>query len=182
MAVEIEKKYRLTDEQVGYLEDELARSAADFVGEEFEENTIFGGGVLDNVGAILRIRKVGAKGILTFKKRIDNDSAIKHQIEHESEFSNVTELREIVLNLGFAPRVVYEKIRKTWLFRNVEVVLDELPFGKFMEIEGAVTDIKEAEMVLGIEGFAAENETYPRLASSTGTRVGEVIEARFPPK
>jgi len=180
MSIEIEKKYRLTAEQVSYLEDELANVAANFVGEEFEENMIYGGGVLDERNAILRIRTTNDRAILTYKQRIENDSDIKHQIEHESEFENVSELREIVENLGFMPRLVYEKRRKTWRLREVEIVLDTLPFGEFMEIEGSITAIKEAEMILDIEGFVAESETYPRLTARLGTKVGNVIESRFP--
>ena len=59
-------------------------------------------------------------------------------------------------------------------------MLDTLPFGEFMEIEGSITAIKEAEMILDIEGFVAESETYPRLTARLGTMVGNVIESRFP--
>lgn len=179
MSVEVEKKYRLTDAQVGHLEDELAAVAADFIGEEFEENTIYGGGVLDETRAILRIRTMGDRAVLTYKRRIENNSDIKHQVEHESEFSNVDELREIVLSLGFKPRLIYEKRRKSWRMREVEIVLDELPFGKFMEIEGPLTAIREAEMILGAEDLIVEHETYPRLTARLGIKTGEVIEARF---
>lgn len=179
MAIEIEKKYRLTVEQVRYIEDELSEVAADFVGEEFEENTIYGGGVLDEIAAMIRIRRVGGKSILAFKRRFQSDSDLKHQIEHESEISDVETIAAILAELKLGPRVIYEKRRKTWKFKDVEIVLDELPFGLFMEIEGSITQIAEAEMILGIENFEVERETYPRLATRLGVDADGVKEARF---
>jgi len=179
LGIEIEKKYHLTTEQARYVEDELAAVAASFIGEEFEENTIYGGGVLDDLAPILRIRRIGSKSILTFKRRIQNGSDVKHQIEHESEISDPESIAAILLELKFSARIVYEKRRKTWRFKNVEIVLDELPFGLFMEIEGSITQISEAEMILGIEDFEVEPQTYPRLATKLGKKVGDVIEARF---
>ena len=81
--------------------------------------------------------------------------------------------------LGLARVLIYEKKRRTYKFRSVEVVLDELPFGLFMEIEGSLTAIKEAEMLLGVEELEVEYETYPRLTARFGTKNGSVVEARF---
>ena len=179
MAIEIEKKYKLTPEQGQYVEDELASVAANFVGEDFEENTICGGGILDEQLAILRIRRTEKKATMTYKRRIQNASDAKHQIEHESEISDPNNVAAIFSELGFLPRIVYEKRRKTWKLRNIEIVLDELPFGLYMEIEGSITEIKEAEMILGIEDFEVEQETYPRLTVRLGTKKDGVVEARF---
>lgn len=179
MGIEIEKKYRLTSDQAAWVEDELASVAADYIGEEFEENSIYGGGVLDEMRAILRIRRTETRNILTLKRRIEDAFDAKQQIEYESEVSDPESIAEILTELKFVPRIVYEKRRKTWRFRQVEIVLDELPFGLYMEIEGAVTDIKEAEIMLGIEDFEVEPETYPRLARRMGVDTGSVVEARF---
>jgi adenylate cyclase, class 2 len=179
MAIEIEKKYRLTDAQQEYVLSELAAAGAQFVGDDFEENIIYGGHILDEQAAILRIRRTRDRTILTYKRRIANDLPVKQQIEHESEFTDGAGLADILNSLGFEPRLVYEKRRKTWKFGTVEIVLDQLPFGQFMEIEGSITGIKEAEIVLGIEGFEVENETYPRLTARLGIQCGNVIESRF---
>ena len=81
--------------------------------------------------------------------------------------------------LGFKPVLVYEKRRHTWSLGETEVVIDELPFGLFMEIEGSEPEIEAAERTLGIEGLPSEHETYPQLTDKHGQRLGEVVEARF---
>lgn len=179
MAIETEKKYRLTDEQKQYVLDALAEVEAEYEGEDAEENMIYGGGVLDEDDSVLRVRKTQDKTILTFKKTIQNDFNIKQRTEHETEIADSNEIEKIIENLGFAPRLVYEKRRKTWHFRSVEIVLDELPFGSFMEIEGSITAIAEAEMFLGIEDYETEHATYPHLTMKHGVRNGNLVEARF---
>lgn len=179
MAIEIEKKYRLTEARKQFVLDSLAEIGAEYEGEDYEENTIYGGGILDAQIAVLRVRKTQDKTILTFKQSIQNEYDIKQRTEHETEVANAHELEKIIENLGFAPRLVYEKRRKTWHFRAVEIVLDELPFGDFMEIEGSITAIAEAEMFLDIEDYETEHETYPRLTARLGKLNGNVVEARF---
>lgn len=176
--IEIEKKYRITAEQRAMVEQALAESGCKLKAEEFEENIIYGGALLAE-GGVVRVRTTERRTLLTFKKRIESASDIKHQIEHETEVSDPEQLKKILENLGLAPRLVYEKRRRTWDFRNVEVMLDELPFGSFMEIEGSLLSIREAEMMLGLEEFHAEVLTYPRLTAKHGIQRGSVIEARF---
>ncbi len=179
MAIEIEKKYRLSEDQKQFVLDSLEEIGAEYMGEDFEENTIYGGGILDEKRAVLRVRKTQDKTILTLKQHIQSEFDIKQQIEHESEVANAEEIEKIIENLGFVPRLVYEKRRKTWNFRQVEIVLDELPFGLFLEIEGSMMAIAETEMYLDIEDFPAEHKTYPNLTFEHGRRQGELIEARF---
>ena len=179
MALEIEKKYALSEDQRSFVLNTLIEMGAQFQGEDFEENTIYGGGILNEKGAILRIRKTQAKTTLTFKQRMPHEFDVKQQVEYESEFKDLAGLREIVHSLGFEPRLIYEKRRKTWQFQNVEVVLDELPFGLFMEIEGSITAIKQAEMLFDIEDFETEHSTYPQLTVKFGRQKGGIIEARF---
>ena len=158
---------------------DLIELKAEFVGEDFEENTLYDGGILTEQKAALRVRKIAEKTILTYKRRIQNETNIKHQIEHETKVENAEEIENIIKNLGFEKSLIYEKRRKTWKFRSVEIVLDELPFGLYMEIEGSAMAIAEAEMILGAEDFITEHETYPHLTLKFGKPNGNVIEARF---
>lgn len=179
MGVEIEKKYRLDEISTARIVELLAEFGAESRGEEFEENSIFGGGVLDRDRAVLRIRKTPVRTLLTYKRRIPGIASVKQQVEFETEIADASEIEQIVAHLGFEARVVYEKRRRTWKFREVEVVLDELPFGLFMEIEGSLTAIGEAEMLLEAEELEIVHETYPALTANLGKRIDGRVEARF---
>ncbi len=179
MAIEIEKKYRLNAEECKQVFINLKEIEAKFVGEDFEENTLYRGGILDEKHAVLRVRKINDKTILTYKEPVPNSLAFKQQIEYETSVEKASEIEKIIENLGFTKALVYEKRRKTWHFRDVEIVLDELPFGLYMEIEGSITAIVEAEMFLEIENIETEYETYPHLTQRFGVQKEHLIEARF---
>ena len=177
--LEIEKKYRVTPERVDEVISALTEIGAVFEGEDMEENTIYGGDAIDHMNAIVRIRRTERNSILAYKRRVENQSDTKQQIEYETDIADPAAADLILRELGLRPRLVYEKKRKTWRRRDAEIVIDELPFGMFIEIEGPVTAIKEAEVLLGIDDLETEHETYPRLTARLGKLNGEVREARF---
>ena len=180
MAVEIEKKYRLTREQKDILLNKLREIGAERRGgEEFEENTIYSGPGLDPRSRVLRLRRVGKRALFTYKERFATESAVKHQREEETEVSDAGALAAILEAIGYTPALLYEKRRSTWHVAGAEVVLDELPFGLFVEIEGEEHSILEAENLLGLASAEAEHASYPELTARLGKRVGEVVEARF---
>jgi adenylate cyclase class 2 len=179
MSIEIEKKYRLTIERRKEIEATLAEFECNPLRGEFEENIIFSNEKLSQDRSIVRIRRTDRRSLLTFKRRTESNSDAKHQIEFETVITDPETTRCILENIGLFAKLVYEKKRTTYEFRDVEVVLDELPFGTFMEIEGSITGIVEAEMLLGIEDLEVEHETYPRLTLKYGAEINGVIEARF---
>jgi len=90
------------------------------------------------------------------------------------------EAMEAILEaLGFSPALVYEKRRQTWRLGKTEIVIDVLPFGLFMEIEGRAIDIRTVERKLGLKGLRAEHATYPQLTRKHGKVYEGLIEARF---
>jgi adenylate cyclase, class 2 len=181
VGIEIEKKYRLTEKQRETVLRRLSEIGAKFRAEEFEENTLYGGESFDVRHAVLRLRRVGKGAILTYKERFPGSSSIKHQREDETSVADPEAMDAILDALGFAPSLVYEKRRQRWRLGKAEIVVDELPFGLFMEIEGSENEIRSIERQLKIKGLRAEKATYPELAFKKGTQYGNVVEARFDP-
>jgi adenylate cyclase class 2 len=180
MSIEIEKKYRLTKRQQEEVLQRLPRIGAKLKGEDFEVNTIYTGETLDVERSVLRLRRVGDRGILAYKERFPTSSAIKHQREDETEVDDPEAMELILDALGFTPALVYEKRRETWRLGKTEIVVDELPFGLFMEVEGAENDIQKVESKLAIKGLKTETATYPQLTLKHGNDYGGVVESRFP--
>lgn len=180
--IEIEKKYRLTKKQRDQVVSRLPEIGAKPQGTEFEENTLFAGEALELGRCVLRLRRLGnkaRKAILTYKERFPSTDSIKRQREDETTVGNADAMEAILDGLGLAPRLVYEKRRATWRLGDAEIVVDELPFGLFMEIEGPEAEIKKIEKKLAIKGLKPELQTYPQLTHRHGKPSGSVIAARF---
>jgi adenylate cyclase class 2 len=178
MGTEIEKKYRIGSEEVAKLRERLRAVGAEGRGEEFEENTLYAGPGLERGNRVLRLRRVEGRAIFTFKESIGS-SGIRRRREDETAVEDADALAAILDALGYTPAVVYEKRRETWLVAGVEVVLDELPFGLYVEIEGEEKSILEAERLLEINDATEETKSYPQLTMLHGTRTDKMIEARF---
>lgn len=179
MPIEIEKKYRLTAAQRRAVEKRMRGMGLKPRPVEFEENTIYRGHDLKLGSRALRLRRVNGEGILTFKRRIPTKSPIKHQEENETGVKDPDALHAILVGLGFEPVVVYEKRRTRWNVEKVEVVIDELSFGLFMEIEASEKEIARVEKLIGAQDFSAVHETYPSLTAKFGRKRKGIVEARF---
>lgn len=177
--VEVEKKYRLTKEQRVAIRRKLIEIGAKDCGSEFEENILYGGGQLDPTSKALRLRKVGKKAILTYKERYRSKSDIKRQREEETTVADAKTVDRIIQLLGFKRVLVYEKSRHTWKVGPVELVIDELPFGLYMEIEGSKSGIRRLERQLAQSNLVVETATYPELTLLNGRKTRGVIESRF---
>jgi adenylate cyclase, class 2 len=177
--IEIEKKFRLTKRQRDAVLKRLPEVGAELEGEDFEENTLFSGAMLKFGSSVLRLRRVSGKATLTFKKALPTVSSIKQRREEETVVADPEAMEAILVALGFTPALVYEKRRQTWRLGKAEIVIDVLPFGLFMEIEGRVSDIKAVERKLGLKGLKAESATYPQLTVKHGKAYDGFIEARF---
>ncbi|QQS32614.1 MAG: class IV adenylate cyclase [Acidobacteriota bacterium] len=179
MAVEIEKKYRIDKRKLVELTAKLEELGAEFDYENFEENYLHRGGVLDERGAVLRLRKTNRRTTLTYKEKLGFEKDFKHQIEFETDITDVDATESIIQKLGYKLAIVYEKHRKAWRLGQVEVVLDELPFGYYMEIEGEMDEITKAEKLLDAEDLQTEARGYPRLTAKYGKEKNGVFESRF---
>lgn len=179
MPIEIEKKYRLTRKQREEVLGRLPAIGAKRKGEDFEVNILYTGAALDVTRSVLRLRRIGNRGVLTFKESLPPRLDIKQRREDETRVEDPDAMELILEALGFTPALVYEKRRVTWRLGPTEIVIDELPFGLFMEIEGSEKDIREVETKLAIKRLRTELLSYPRLVLKHGAESGGVIESRF---
>ena len=183
VAIEIEKKYVIDKKKLVELSAKLDEVGAVFDYETFEENYLHRGGMLDLRGAVLRLRKSDLNTTLTYKEKTGIEGEFKQQIEFETIVADVDATENIIERLGYKLALVYEKHRKAWKLGNVEVVLDEVPFGYYMEIEGPIEDIQKAEKLLKIKDLEPEARGYPRLTLKYGKLLKNgVYEARFEKK
>lgn len=181
MPTEIEKKYRVTEDEAGRLRGALRELGARDEGEVFEVNTLYAGNGLDTNRCALRLRQEGGRrAMLTFKDRPDAEpEAVKRRREIETEVADADTVAALLEALGYRASLVYEKRRATYHLGGAEVVLDELPFGWFVEIEGEEIDILDAERRLELTTAEHVHETYPELTVRHGLKAGGRVEARF---
>lgn len=84
---------------------------------------------------VLRIRK-DSQVILAYKGPALPDSELRIRTEIElvvNDFDNAVSFLEA---LGYSLMVQYEKWRTIYLLNDLEITVDELPYGHFSEIEG----------------------------------------------
>jgi adenylate cyclase class 2 len=89
---------------------------------------------------VLRLRQ-DDQTHLTFKGQTDLSQGIADRRELEITVSDFNSARKILEGLGFVVFLIYEKFRTTYQLNACEIVLDELPFGYFMEIEGETAQV-----------------------------------------
>jgi len=86
-------------------------------------------------GIVVRLRR-DSRVRLTYKADGDSQDGITSRYEAEVDVSDFETMETILGKLGYFPHMVYEKYRTTYEFEDAEIVLDELPYGNFIEIEG----------------------------------------------
>jgi adenylate cyclase class 2 len=102
----------------------------------FERNLRFDDrqGTLSQSGCVLRLRQDQASW-LTYKgpSQPGQDVAVRREIEFN--VGDATAAQAFLEAMGYHVIVTYEKFRTTYALGEAEVVLDEMPFGNFVEIE-----------------------------------------------
>ena len=106
-------------------------------------------GALMAQGIVLRLRQDEAVK-LTYKADASMVDGIVSRFEAEVELSDFETMTVILRRLGYQVALVYEKYRTTYELAGAEVVLDELPFGNFTEIEGDVAMIERVVVMLDL--------------------------------
>lgn len=84
---------------------------------------------------VLRIRQ-DQNVIITYKGPALADQPVSMRKEIELEVKDFEAARELLESLGFQISVLYEKYRTVYTLNQLEITIDEMPFGVFTEIEG----------------------------------------------
>lgn len=105
---------------------------------------------LREAGALLRIRRRGGEGLLTYKGPARNEKH-KSREEIETGIADAEVLADIFLRLGFEVAFRYEKYRAEYAEQGRAglATLDETPIGDFLELEGDPEWIDDAARRLG---------------------------------
>jgi adenylate cyclase class 2 len=132
----------------------------------FESNVLF-----DNIkrtlrkhGKLVRVRRVGARGLLTFKGPSEQ-GRYKKRLETETPLHDCDAVEAILAHLGYHPVFRYEKFRTEYAARtgNGKVLLDETPIGNFLELEGSPGWIDRTARALGFSPSDYINRSYGYL-------------------
>jgi adenylate cyclase, class 2 len=86
-------------------------------------------------GRLLRLR-LDSRARLTYKGIGSVEGGARLRQELEFTVSSFDTARMVFEALGYEVYMMYEKYRATYSLGDLEVVLDEMPYGDFLEIEG----------------------------------------------
>ncbi|MDJ0805135.1 MAG: class IV adenylate cyclase [Desulfobacterales bacterium] len=141
--VEIEVKFHVDD--MSRVRARLEALGASSDGERFETNFRYDdkAGRLLAAQCLLRLRR-DRQVRLTFKRpRPDHGREFKVYDEYEVCVEDFDGMHRILTALGFERVQTYEKRREVFPLEDVLVCVDRLPYGDFIEIEGAPARIRE---------------------------------------
>lgn len=95
----------------------------------------------------------------------------------EIEFPATPEFKEFMTKgLGLVPVLMYEKHRTTFTLTNFVICIDRLPFGLFLEIEGAEEYIEGVEKYFELSQYT-ETKSYPELTKEFGVKADGMFQA-----
>lgn len=120
------------------------------------------GKALAKTGRVLRLRRDDSIR-LTFKGPSQNRDGALTRDEFETTVGNMQSTRQILEALGFTVAFEYEKYRATYQYEGTEIMLDELPCGCFVEIEGEAARLRPLAERLQLRWENAITESYQAL-------------------
>ena len=125
-----------------------------------------------NTGRLLRLR-LDSRARLTYKGLGSIEGGARLRQELEFTVSNFDTARAFFEALGYEVYMMYEKYRATYKLGNLEVVLDEMPYGDFVEIEGPDgKSIQTAAQRLDLNWDARILDSYTVLFECVRTQLG----------
>jgi adenylate cyclase class 2 len=95
---------------------------------------------LRSKGNVLRLR-YDTDARLTYKSASKNEQGVLSRREIEFVVEDFEKAKQFLEALGYQKMVFYEKYRTTYELNGTLVMLDELPYGNFVEVEGETIEI-----------------------------------------
>jgi adenylate cyclase class 2 len=149
--LEIEVKFY--PPEIKPIRDRMLALGATRCGRVFEANIRFEDvpKSLKKRGILLRLRR-DDRSRLTFKSSPPHpDAQFKVRRELEVEVDDFDVCHSILEGLGFRPEQSYEKWRETFVLNNTNLLIDTMPYGVFLEIEGQKSHIRNIADRLGLK-------------------------------
>ncbi len=134
--------------------------------------------------AILRVRRAGEKGAITYKEKAsagDPASQFKQRIEIETTIEDPAAAVMIFQRLGFHVWFRYQKYRTVYRAElpsraRLHVMFDETPLGNFVELEGEEEAIAEAVKRLGVTPSDYILDSYLAMQAQHCEKLGKPLE------
>ena len=126
---------------------------------------------------ILRLR-VSHNVVLTYKGRSEAVEGTSQRPEYETEVGDLAQTRLLLDALGYEVSGYYEKYRTEYHLGGIIITLDEMPFGDFVEIEGAERpgDSTDSPLTWAWTGRRNITENYMLLFNRMKQALGLEIE------
>lgn len=127
-------------------------------------------GSLRAKGHVLRLRKDN-HAIFAFKGPSELADGIFSRQELEFTVGDFEMAQKFLEALGYVRIMIYEKYRAIYDLNHCHIMLDELPYGDFVEIEGSNTaNIRQTATVLGLKFDSAVGAGYSRIFEDYNSR------------
>jgi adenylate cyclase class 2 len=127
---------------------------------------------LSSTGKLLRLRQ-DTRARVTYKGAGSEEGGARLRQELEFTVSDFDTALALFEALGYQVYMMYEKYRTTYQLGNVEVTLDEMPTGDFLEIEGPDGEsIRRAAVQLELNWEARILDSYTVLFERTRAQLG----------
>lgn len=122
---------------------------------------------------VLRLRQ-DDRARLTYKQALpqQSDARATTRLELETEVGDFATMDAILHKLGFHVAMAYEKYRTTYTLHGAEIMLDEMPFGNFIEVEGLAEPIEQVVAALDLGGAPRFLVSYVALFETVKARLG----------
>ena len=161
---ETEAKFYVRD--LNRVKSRLEELGADLIQERVLETNIrfdLPGAPLRAEGRVLRLRH-DTRARFTYKSASTNTQGVLSREEIEFVVEDFEKAKRFLEALGYQKLVYYEKHRTTYELNDTLIMLDELPYGNFVEIEGdAVESIRAIASQLNLRWDCAIGTSYNAL-------------------